>query len=313
MIKRCFSLLIFVGIFLSSINSFADDVIKIASWNIQNFGKSKAENDKVMKVIASTLSQFDIIAIQEISNLYEKSDKGCPQNEDICPGDKRCNLVTGALKKYLHAASNKEYEFMLSPQVKDERYLFIYDKNKIRVLVDGKLVKDDGDDKDTPICDSSSSGNMSRQPFYATFKAGSFDFTLATAHTSPSNNVSELNALYDFYNKIQRADKKEKDVILLGDLNADCAYLRKSADIKLAGPKFTWIIDKATDTTVRKSRDCAYDRIIFTGATAEDYAGKYGVLNFDEVNNIGEQAALKVSDHYPVWAEFYTDKDTDHK
>jgi hypothetical protein len=266
-----------------------------------------------MKVIAATLSQFDIIAIQEISNLYENSDEGCPQNEDLCPGDKRCNLVLDSLKKYLNAENGKDYEFILSPQVKDERYLYVYDKNKIQVLVAGKLVTDKGDDPGTPICDPKSAGKMLRQPFYATFKSGSFDFILVTAHTSPNKNIPELNALYDFYNEVRKQGKSQKDVILLGDLNADCSYLRESAKIKLRSPNFIWVVDNSEDTTVRDSTNCAYDRMIFSKSTAEDYTGEYGVYMFDKEHHLSKQTALKVSDHYPIWAEFYTDQDTDHK
>jgi hypothetical protein len=71
------------------------------------------------------------------------------------------------------------------------------------------------------------------------------------------------------------------------------------------------VIDDDADTTIRNSTDCAYDRIIFTKATKEDYTGKYEVYQFDKEQGMTKQTALKVSDHYPVWAEFYTDKDTD--
>ena len=43
----------------------------------------------------------------------------------------------------------------------------------------------------------------------------------------------------------------------------------------------------------------------------EDYAENYDVFNFYAKYNISQSLAEDVSDHYPVWAEFYTDKDTD--
>lgn len=292
--------------------SFAADTIKIASWNIQNFGESKANDDTRMTLIATVLSQFDIIAVQEISNLYEQSDKGCPRNEDACPGHKNCSLLRNALKKHLAGKAGRNYEFMFSPQVKDERYLFIYDKNKVKVLDPGQLIIDEGDDPSVPVCDSSSVGNMARQPFFATFKAKKFDFTLVTAHTSPGRNVAELQALAVFYRRIQQLDASEKDVILLGDLNAGCSYLSKTMPIDLRKPEFIWVFDNSADTTVGPSR-CAYDRLIFTEGTEEDYTGKHGVFEFDKEYGLSRAKALKISDHYPVWAEFYTGKDTDKK
>lgn len=46
----------------------AEDTIKIASFNIQVFGRSKASKPEAMEVLASITSQFDIVAIQEIKN-----------------------------------------------------------------------------------------------------------------------------------------------------------------------------------------------------------------------------------------------------
>ena len=42
-----------------------------------------------------------------------------------------------------------------------------------------------------------------------------------------------------------------------------------------------------------------------------DYADKAGVDRFDETHSLTPEKAKKVSDHYPVWATFYTGKDTD--
>jgi len=306
-------LIIVISLFVLNLSpAYAGDKITIASWNIQNFGKTKAINEETMALIATVLSQFDLIAVQEISNLYEKSDIGCPRNENSCPGHKNCGLLLNALKKNLAGKDNKDYGFIFSPQVNDERYLFIYDRKKIRAMDSGKLVLDEGDAPDMAVCDSRSKGAILRQPFYVTFKAGDFDFTLVTAHTSPGRNIAELQALSSFYRRIQNMDSGQNDVILLGDLNADCRYLPEKSHIDFKKPEFTWIIDNAQDTTIKTSTNCAYDRIVFTEATAEDYANSSGVFRFDEYYGLSKKTALTISDHYPVWAEFYTDKDTDH-
>jgi hypothetical protein len=45
----------------------------------------------------------------------------------------------------------------------------------------------------------------------------------------------------------------------------------------------------------------------------EDFTGNSGVIRFDELYDFDEAgiAPNSVSDHYPVWAEFYTGRDTD--
>ena len=140
---------------------------------------------------------------------------------------------------------------------------------------------------------------MVRQPFKASFKAGSFDFMLLTAHTSPSINIQELQGLEWFYKQAEK--EGEKDIIILGDLNADCSYLKASDSISLKDPGYIWLIPDSIDTTV-SSTDCAYDRIIFKSPTSEDFTGNYGI----ETNITSD-----VSDHYLIWAEFYTDRDSD--
>ena len=52
--------------------------------------------------------------------------------------------------------------------------------------------------------------------------------------------------------------------MILGDLNADCSYVRKKdwKNIELKNSsRHTWLIDDDEDTTATKT-DCAYDRFI---------------------------------------------------
>lgn len=272
--------------------------IKIATWNIENFGASKCKDPVRMRKIVSILKEYDLIAIQEISNVKEQNDLDCPRNEHSCPGEKNCGMVRKALEKCLNEENGRHYQFVFSPQVKDERYLFVYDPEKV-ALESAELVNDPDDSK--PICDSNpkSTGKMVRQPFKGKFKAGSFDFILLTAHTSPSINVPELEGLEHFARQCEMDD--EPDIVVLGDLNADCTYLRETDPIAFKGSDYVWVVSDDVDTTVAAT-DCAYDRVIFKSPTVEDFTGKWGVVK-DVPDN--------VSDHYLVWVEFYTDKDTE--
>ena len=272
--------------------------IKIASWNIENFGKSKATDEQKMRAIAAILKNYDIIVVQEISNVKETSDPGCPRNENACPGHKDCDLIKKALEKYLNDENGLHYRLVFSPQVKDERYLFIYNPDKA-TLEESNLVNDPGDSK--PICatNPAKTGKMVRQPFKGRFKAGKFDFVLLTVHTSPAKNVKELEGLEYFYTETEK--EVEPDIIILGDLNADCNYLKPSDHIVLKNEGYIWTVSDDSDTTV-SGTDCAYDRFIFKSPTAEDFTGNWGVY---------KEITADISDHYLIWAEFWTEKDTD--
>ena len=93
----------------------------------------------------------------------------------------------------------------------------------------------------------------------------------------------------------------EPDVIILGDLNADCSYRKASDTVALRVQEYTWVVEDDSDTTV-SGTDCAYDRFICKKSTAEDYTGNWGIY---------KEVLDDISDHYLIWAEFYTMKDTD--
>ena len=98
---------------------------------------------------------------------------------------------------------------------------------------------------------------------------------------------------------------------MLGDFNADCRYFNEASYSSVfSSGEYTWIIKNGEDTTVSKT-DCTYDRIVTTLTVNEDYAGKNGVYRFDNVYGFDRKQAKKVSDHYPVWAEFYVGRDTE--
>lgn len=89
------------------------------------------------------------------------------------------------------------------------------------------------------------------------------DFVMAAIHTSPSQAVSEIDRLVDVYDDIVRRWNLN-DVIILGDFNAGCSYVTKSAweKIRLAKDRrFYWLFPDHVDTTVANS-DCPYDRYI---------------------------------------------------
>ncbi|MFX0204062.1 MAG: endonuclease/exonuclease/phosphatase family protein [Candidatus Hodarchaeota archaeon] len=266
---------------------------------MENFGKTKVIDDRRMRVISAIPKDYDIIAVQEISNVHEMADPGCPRNENSCPGHPNCNLVRNALERYLNQEHGLNYKFVFTPQVKDERYLYIYNTDKVSLEQYGLM--DDPVDS-LPICalKPENKGKMVRQPFRATFKAPKFDFVLLTVHTRPKVNIQELERLEYFYREAEK--QGEPDVIILGDLNADCRTLKPADAMALRRPEYIWVVSDDSDTTVSPT-DCAYDRFIFKGSSSEDFSGNWGIYK-----NIAEN----ISDHYLIWPEFWKMRDTDN-
>jgi hypothetical protein len=98
----------------------------------------------------------------------------------------------------------------------------------------------------------------------------------------------------------------------VGDLNADESYFDEDGVTTMRREKYTWLITNDFDTTT-KSTNATYDRIIVTDGAGTDYAGEAGVFRFDTVYGLNQTMTEDVSDHYPVYAIFWTNADQDRK
>jgi len=84
---------------------------------------------------------------------------------------------------------------------------------------------------------------------------------LVGVHTDPDDAVSEMEALVDVHAAVQRHWNTD-NILILGDLNADCSYASGRARKRLrlrTDQRFSWLIDDDVDTTTTNSH-CAYDR-----------------------------------------------------
>ena len=162
-----------------------------------------------------------------------------------------------------------------------EQYAYIYNTETVALL--DNYTYNDSDDR------------FHREPYMAEFRSGNFTFTIVTIHTDPDEAAQEINALDQVMESI------EGDVIIMGDFNADCSYFDEEQE-----RKYIWLIENNEDTTT-KSTNCTYDRIAIKNQTMDEYAGS-GVFRFDEKYGLNQSQTEEISDHYPVFATFLTDK-----
>jgi len=123
-----------------------------------------------------------------------------------------------------------------------------------------------------------------RPPIKITFNIEGYELTTYNLHAKPSDVPAELDYL-------EKLIEDKNNIIILGDLNADCTYYDNSAQDDF--DSWHWVIKDNEDTTVGKS-DCAYDRIIFNDNAYEEYY-QHGIYT-QAINQ-------EVSDHYLVWTE----------
>lgn len=250
------------------------DTIRIASFNIQVFGESKMKKQDVVDVLVEVVRKFDIVAVQEIR----------ASDQSIIP-------------RFLEQVNStgRHYDFLISERigrtVSKEQYAYIYDAERIEVFPESMYTVADPRDL------------LHREPYVAGFRVRgvpsneAFTFNLINIHTDPDETDQELDALDDVFRFVQNDGSGEDDIILLGDLNVDDRHLGELGRL----PEMVWTVrGEPTNTRGNKS----YDNILFNANSTVEFAGRAGVMRLQDEFGLDTKAALRVSDHQPVWAEF---------
>lgn len=254
--------------------------IRVATFNIQIFGKTKAAKPEVMDILAGIIRQYTIVAVQEIKDVSNEVPQKFLEkiNADGSQYDMLVSLRTGRQGDDMD--SQEQYAFYFNPAV-------------IQAVDEGRLF----DDADRDL--------FQREPFVARFRAvaGNLTFVLIAIHTAPESAIEEIAALDDVIAWARHVYPQEDDFIALGDFNASCDYAPPGSldGLAIRGSTYTWIVPDDANTNLA-SEDCAYDRIIVTSGVIEDFTQAWGV----------DRAFTdkKVSDHWPVWVEFFVNHDS---
>lgn len=192
-----------------------EQTLKIASFNIQVFGKSKMGKEDVVLNLLKILENFDLIAVQEIR---DKSGEAIELLMDRLGRDKWGLAISTALGR----------------TISKEQYAFLYRKDKFNLI----FCEGWPDPKDL----------LHREPYLCTFEAGNFELTLINIHTDPDIVEQEINVLDDIYNEYS---PRYEHLVLMGDLNAapvDFDDLTRIPDVR-------WGIDQREKTNTRGTKN----------------------------------------------------------
>ena len=256
--------------------------LKIAAFNIQIFGKTKREKDNVMNILTKIAREFDIMLVQEIR-------------------DKEGKTIPYYVQKINSELGYQKYDFIKSERLgrtqNKEVYSYLYDTDKVQFIEGSEYIYNDTNDV------------FEREPYITSFKSGNFDFTLVGIHIKPDDADAEIGYLVDVVNSILTKNPNEKDIIVMGDFNADGSYFDEDNDTNpFKVSRFHWVITNEMDTMVKT--DWTYDRMVMMDDTLNyeyiDNSAK--VFYFDEEYGIDDRELIEdVSDHYPIYADFKTD------
>lgn len=248
-----------------------NNTITIATFNIQNLGKSKLAKPLIVDTLVAIIHNFDIIAVQEISDIS--------------------NQTANQFLNYINNNSDYNYKVVCSQRSgkqdndksSQEQYAFYYNANKLHLI-------------DTALYDDSSQDYFQREPYIAAFKTktGNTKFIICTIHTNPEKTVQEISALFEVGKWIPTRFGNYDNIIFCGDFNASCTYASPNEldTLAIRKPPYFWIIPDNVKTNISAKSNCAYDRFVVSEAL------QYKIIEWKVYTYFKTKV---VSDHYPVY------------
>lgn len=294
-----------------------DHNLLIGTWNIRAFSNlhpkweenpgSPKRNLRAMAVIAEVIRRFDVVAIQEVKR------------------------NTRALRLLLDEFLGPNWGSILSDVTagadgNSERLAYVYDKRRVIPSgLAGEIVLPPVEVTDVQGTKTlKPATQFDRTPFIVGFQAANERFALLSVHIRygkvEADRVEEIRNLarYVASELRERANEEgaeETNLILLGDFNinqrtADNILFQELLNVGLwvpeaiRGVKSTYGSDPKHYDQIAWFRD---DLKLLGGSTAGaiDFAGAV----YKELTP--EDMSYRVSDHFPLWVEFYTDRSTE--
>lgn len=249
-----------------------ENTISIASWNIQNFGKSK--DDAELAYIATVINDFDVVTIQEVSTNFTGAQRVAAL----------ADLLNRKGQKWDYAVSDPT----ISTEGSSERYAYLWKTAKLKL-------------KGKAFLDTVTSLLIEREPYIAHFTTitGNKAFTLASIHAVPKKKQpeKELKYLLPLANNY-----KAFPLIIMGDFNLIQAHsvynpLKKAGFKPVLVNQKTSLKQKCIGTNCLASE---YDNLFLPKQQVT--VTEAGVVHFYS-HFPTQKEALKISDHIPIYAK----------
>jgi deoxyribonuclease-1-like protein len=244
---------------------------KFLSWNLQNFGKSKSNQE--IAFIANTIKEFDIIAVQE-----------------VVAGNGGTQAVARLADELNRKGTKWDYrisEPTSSSAYKTERYAFLWKTSSLRL-------------KGKPWLEQKYHLEIDREPYFATFEIKGKKITVASFHAITKSKQPETEIKYF---KLLPQEYPTLNLLFAGDFNCPQSH---SVFIPLKKMGFAPILkNQKTSLKLKPKGDnylaSEYDNIFYKTSSI-NYLRSDVILFHKKFTSLKE--ARKISDHIPIWFEF---------
>lgn len=256
---------------LLSITSASLSQIKLISWNVENFGKSKSNTE--IAYIATLLNKYDLVALQE-----------------VVAGDGGAQAVARLADELNRKGIHWDYTISdptTSTPSKTERYAFLWKTAQLKKIGKAWL------EKKYAI-------EMEREPYLCTFEYQKKQFTAVSFHAITKSKQPEREIKYF---KLFPKEYSKLNLIFMGDFN--CPQSHSVFDpLRKMGFSSALVNQKTSLKRSCKKGECLaseFDNMYFSKSKIKKLHS--GIVLFYQ-NFQSLQQARTISDHCPIWMEF---------
>jgi hypothetical protein len=282
--------------------SSLDKTLKIAIWNIREFGNpARPRTKRSLYYVAEILLQFDLIGVVEL----------------------RDNV--GEMGEVLQLLG-PTWDIIYSDYIEDnggnrERIGYVYDN---RACTFTGLAGNANEPRKKKGVEYLPESSWWRKPFMASFRSGDFDFVALTTHIrwgeAEKNRTKELGMLADYV--VARTVKDtsiDHDVIVMGDFNIPSLESPLYKEVVKRGLRMPEGLAGISGSNLGKNK--RYDQILHNPVYTKSLTNKGGVLDFidggwgalypEAKSDFDQDFTYQLSDHLPLWILVDTDTDAE--
>ena len=244
--------------------------LKLLSWNLENFGKSKTESTLIF--IANTIKDYDVVAIQEVVAGFGGAQAIARLADELNRKGAKWDYVVS--------------DPTTSSAYKTERYAFLWTTDCVQKI-------------GQPWLEQKYNLKIDREPFYCTFQFEGKLFTIVNFHAITKNKQPETEIKYFKFLPLEYPDL---NLVFVGDFNCPQSHTVFNP-LRKMGFEPAFVNQKTSLKKECKNNVCLaseFDNIWFDNkkTTLKKAAPIYFYTIFKSLKE-----ARVVSDHIPVGVE----------